>query len=157
MKKQRKGGKRTKEHFKKKERKKSMTMKTNESLKLWWEELMNINFYYSDYKIHFKIGWNTFRMFCQGRSWQLQSQENYNSIRETLLKTTWKKQIIWTSKQTAWVKFYRLNILSSADCTHMLQSSNNGAIRYTAIFLPGCILPIFLLVNEQQILISFSI
>lgn len=21
---------------------------------------MNINFYYSDYKIHFKIGWNTF-------------------------------------------------------------------------------------------------
>lgn len=33
-----------------------MTMKTNESLKLWWEELMNINFYYFDYKIHFKIG-----------------------------------------------------------------------------------------------------
>lgn len=39
-----------------KEREKSMTMKTNESLKLWWEELMNINFDYSDYKIHFKIG-----------------------------------------------------------------------------------------------------
>lgn len=49
---------RKKEH-KKKKRKKSKTMKTNESLKLWWEELMNINFYYSDYKIHFKIGWNT--------------------------------------------------------------------------------------------------
>jgi len=31
-------------------------MKTNELLKLGWEELRNINFYYSDYKIHFKIG-----------------------------------------------------------------------------------------------------
>lgn len=27
---------------------------------------MNINFYYSDYKIHFKIGWNTYYV-CFGK------------------------------------------------------------------------------------------
>lgn len=41
---------------KRKGKKSNVPMKTNELLKLWWEELMNINFYYSDYKIYFKIG-----------------------------------------------------------------------------------------------------
>lgn len=64
-------------------------MKINGSLKLWWEEQMNNNFYYSDYKISSK-NWmkHTVCMFCQGHSWQLQSQENYNSISEALVKTT---------------------------------------------------------------------
>lgn len=57
-------------------------MKTNELLKLWWEELMNINFYYSDCKMYFKIGWNTlyvrFAKYILGNY----SQENYNSINE---------------------------------------------------------------------------
>lgn len=42
--------------LKKRRKKSNVPMKTNELLKLWWEELMNINFYYSDYKIYFKIG-----------------------------------------------------------------------------------------------------
>lgn len=67
-------------------------MKTNELLKLWWEELMNINFYYSDYKIYFKIGWNTLYVCFAKDILGNYSQEYYNSISEALLKTAWKSR-----------------------------------------------------------------
>lgn len=51
----RKGRKKQHKNTKKREKEKQ-DIKTSESLKLWWEELRNINFYYSDYKILFKTG-----------------------------------------------------------------------------------------------------
>lgn len=51
----RKGRKKQHRNTKKREKEKQ-DMIINESLKLCWEELMNINFYYSDYKILFKTG-----------------------------------------------------------------------------------------------------
>lgn len=88
----------------KKGRKAMSQWKQNKLLKLWWEELMNINFYYSDCKMCFKVGWNTLHVRFAKYILGNYSQENHNSISEALLKTAWKSGPFQPPKSLKWVK-----------------------------------------------------
>lgn len=154
----RKGRKKQHKNTKKREKEKQ-DIKTSESLKLWWEELRNINFYYSDYKILFKTGWNTLYVYFakdilgnyKVRKIIIQSVRHY-------LKPLEKADHL--NHQTGCMdnNFKDSIFQSSADCTRMLHSepSNNGAIRKRAICLPVHILSFFLLIMSKEASSFFS-